>query len=124
MSCAQFICCAVSVCYARRMDYVTLKTQRKFSEEKMQKIPVFTSDKMYCDQYCLLPGQSQRVHKHDSEDKIYIVLEGEAMLEIGSERELLAEGSATIARAGVPHGVMNESASNVVLLVVMAPKPR
>jgi quercetin dioxygenase-like cupin family protein len=105
------------------MDYVTLKTQREFSEEKMQKIPVFTSDKMYCDQYCLLPGQSQRVHTHDAEDKIYIVLEGEAMFDIGGERELLAGGTATIARAGVPHGVSNESASNVVLLVVMAPKP-
>jgi quercetin dioxygenase-like cupin family protein len=105
------------------MDYVTLKTQRKFSEEKMQKVPVFTSDKMYCDQYCLLPGQSQRVHSHDTEDKIYIVLEGEAMLEIDGERELLVKGMATIARAGVPHGVSNESVSNVVLLVMMAPKP-
>lgn len=105
------------------MDYVTLKSQRKFLQEKMQKIPVFTSDKMYCDQYCLLPGQSQRVHTHDAEDKIYIVLEGEAMFDIGDERELLAEGTATIARAGVPHGVINESDSNVVLLVVMAPKP-
>jgi mannose-6-phosphate isomerase-like protein (cupin superfamily) len=106
------------------MDYVTLKTQRKFNQEKMQKVPVFTSDKMYCDQYCLLPGQAQRVHTHDTEDKIYIVLEGEAMFDIGNERELLAEGSATIARAGVPHGVSNESVSNVVLLVVMAPKPK
>lgn len=105
------------------MDYANLKTQRRFSEEKMQKIPVFTSEKMYCDQYCLLPGQSQRVHTHDAEDKIYIVLEGEAIFDIGGERELLADGTATIARAGVLHGVTNESASNVVLLVVMAPKP-
>jgi mannose-6-phosphate isomerase-like protein (cupin superfamily) len=106
------------------MDYINLKAQRNFSEEKMQKIPVFTSDKMYCDQYCLLPGQSQRVHTHATEDKIYIVLEGEAMLDIGTERELLTEGTATIARAGVPHGVSNESVSNVVLLVMMAPKPK
>ncbi len=90
----------------------------------MQKVPVFTSDKLYCDQYCLLPGQAQRVHTHDAEDKIYIVLEGEAMLELGTERELLVEGMGTIARAGVAHGVANESDSNVVLLVVMAPKPK
>jgi quercetin dioxygenase-like cupin family protein len=111
------------VCYAQSMDYVTLKSQRHFAEEKMQKVPVFSSDKFYCDQYCLLPGQAQRVHTHDSEDKIYIVLEGEAMLQIGSERELLVEGMAVIARAGVAHGVQNDSASNVVLLVMMTPKP-
>jgi quercetin dioxygenase-like cupin family protein len=105
------------------MDYVTLKSQRYFAEEKMQKVPVFSSDKLYCDQYCLLPGQAQRVHTHDGEDKIYLVLEGEAMLQIGDERELLVEGMATIARAGVAHGVQNDSASNVVLLVMMAPKP-
>jgi mannose-6-phosphate isomerase-like protein (cupin superfamily) len=106
------------------MDYVTLKKQRRFASEKMQKIPVFFSDKMYCDQYCLLPGQSQRVHTHAAEDKIYIVLEGEAMMEIGGEQELLAEGTAVLAPAGVAHGVRNESASNLVLLVVMAPKPK
>ncbi len=106
------------------MDYVTLKTQRKFAPEQMQKIPVFTSDKMYCDQYCLLPGQAQRVHTHDTEDKIYIVVEGEALFDIGTERELLVEGMATMVRAGVPHGVRNESVSNVVLLVMMAPKPK
>jgi mannose-6-phosphate isomerase-like protein (cupin superfamily) len=104
------------------MDYVTLKQQRQFADEKMQKVPVFASDKMYCDQYCLLPGQAQRVHSHEKEDKIYIVLEGEALFDIGDEQELLPEGTAVIAKAGVPHGVRNDSASNLVLLVVMAPK--
>jgi mannose-6-phosphate isomerase-like protein (cupin superfamily) len=106
------------------MDYVTLQQQRQFAQDKMQKVPVFVSETMYCDQYCLLPGQAQRIHSHDKEDKIYIVLEGEALFDIGDEQELLPEGTATIARAGVPHGVRNDSASNVILLVVMAPKPK
>lgn len=111
-------------CYAGSMDYVTLQQQRQFAKDKMQKVPVFVSDTMYCDQYCLLPGQAQRVHSHEKEDKIYIVLEGEALFDIGDEQELLSEGTAVIARAGVPHGVRNDSDSNVVLLVVMAPKPK
>jgi quercetin dioxygenase-like cupin family protein len=106
------------------MEYVNLGDQRRFSEDKMQKVPVFTSDKLYCDQYCLRPGQAQRVHEHAAEDKVYIVIEGEAMFTIDDEQELLAEGSAVIARAGVPHGVRNDSDSNVVVLVMMAPKPR
>ncbi|UCH24736.1 MAG: cupin domain-containing protein [Trueperaceae bacterium] len=105
------------------MEYVNLEDQRRFGKDKMQKIPVFTSDKFYCDQYCLRPGQAQRVHEHALEDKVYIVIEGEAMFTIGDEQELLAEGSAVIARAGIPHGVRNDSDSDVVVLVMMAPKP-
>lgn len=105
------------------MDYVNLADKRRFEDEKMQKVPVFESGKMFFDQYCLLPGQSQRVHTHDTEDKVYVVLEGEAMFDIGGEQELLPEGTAVIARAGTPHGVFNHSDSNLVLLVMMAPKP-
>lgn len=105
------------------MEYVNLLERRRFADDKMQKVPVFESDKMFFDQYCLKPGQSQRVHSHADEDKVYQVIEGEALFDIGGEQELVTEGMAVIARAGVPHGVSNESDSNVVLLVVMAPKP-
>ncbi len=105
------------------MEYVDLFGQRRFDDDKMQKVPVFTSERLLFDQYCLKPGQAQRVHSHDSEDKIYVVLQGEAMFEVGGEQELLAEGSAVIARSGVPHGVRNDSDSELILLVAMAPKP-
>ena len=105
------------------MNYVDLASNRKFSDDKLQKVPVFESDKMFFDQYCLRPGQAQRVHSHEGEDKVYVVLEGEALFDIGGEQELLAEGTAVIAPAGVPHGVSNHADSDVVLLVVMAPKP-
>jgi quercetin dioxygenase-like cupin family protein len=105
------------------MEIVSLEAIRRFSDTKMQKVPLFDSDKMYCDQYCLLPGQAQKVHSHISEDKIYIVLQGEALFDIGNEQELLPQGNAVIAKAGIPHGVRNDSDSNVILLVVMAPKP-
>ncbi len=106
------------------METTSLKTQRRFSEEKMQKVPLFDSDKMFCDQYCLLPGQSQRVHSHDGEDKVYVVLEGEALFDIGGEQQRLAEGNAVIARATVPHGVRNDSSNKLILLVMMAPRPQ
>ena len=89
----------------------------------MQKVPLFGSDKLFFDQYCLLPGQYQRVHTHEHEDKIYVVLEGEALFDIGNETEMLTAGTAVIARAGVPHGVRNDSGSPLILLVAMAPKP-
>ena len=106
------------------MEYADLSSKRNFSDDKMQKIPVFESDKMFFDQYCLLPGQSQKVHSHEGEDKVYLVLEGEAVFDIGGEQEMLAEGTAVIARAGVPHGVRNDSGTKLVLLVTMAPRPQ
>jgi mannose-6-phosphate isomerase-like protein (cupin superfamily) len=106
------------------MEHAMLAEQRRFKGDKLQKVPVFTSEHMFLDQYCLRPGQSQKVHSHAHEDKVYVVLEGEALFDIGGEQELLPEGYAVIARAGVPHGVRNDSGGDVVLLVVMAPKPR
>ena len=106
------------------MEYTHLTRKRNFSDEKMQKVPVFETDKMFFDQYCLLPGQSQKVHSHEGEDKVYLVLEGEALFDIGGEQEMLTEGTAVIARAGVPHGVRNDSGTKLVLLVTMAPRPQ
>jgi quercetin dioxygenase-like cupin family protein len=105
------------------MDTVTLAQRRTFSPEKLTKVPLFDSGHMFFDLYCLLPGQSQRAHVHDASDKIYVVLEGEAMVQVGNERELVPEGTAVIARAGQQHGVSNESDEQVVLLVAMAPRP-
>jgi mannose-6-phosphate isomerase-like protein (cupin superfamily) len=94
-----------------------------FSEEKMRKISLFDSPHLFYDAYCLLPGQAQKVHAHEGLDKVYYVLSGTGRFTVGDEEEDLGEGHAVIARAGVPHGVRNESEENLVLLVTMAPKP-
>lgn len=104
------------------METVTLAQRRAFGDA-LRKVPLFDSERMLFDLYCLRPGQSQAVHRHDGADKVYVVLEGEALFEVADEQELLPEGSAVIARSGQPHGVRNESNSDVVLLVAMSPRP-
>jgi quercetin dioxygenase-like cupin family protein len=95
----------------------------RFADEKMQKIPLFDSDKYFCDLYCLKPGQDQRIHAHAESDKIYFVLRGRGTFHIaGSERELGA-GETVVARPNQAHGVRNNSAENLVLLVFMSPRP-
>jgi mannose-6-phosphate isomerase-like protein (cupin superfamily) len=93
------------------------------SPEKMTKTPVFDSDRMFFDVYVLLPGQSQRTHAHEASDKVYVVLEGTARVEIGGETARLDPGEAAIARAGVPHGIRNDGSAPLRCLVVMTPKP-
>ena len=105
------------------MESKRVDAEISFSEEKMKKNSLFDSPHLFYDAYCLLPGQAQKVHAHDGSDKIYYVLSGTGRFTIGDEVDDLGAGHAVIARAGVPHGVRNETEENLVLLVTMAPKP-
>ena len=93
----------------------------RFSPEKMVKVNLFESHRMFADLYCMMPGQEQKPHTHDDSDKIYFVLEGRGTFIVGDERTELGPGESCVARAGEPHGVRNDSGENAVLLVFMAP---
>jgi quercetin dioxygenase-like cupin family protein len=105
------------------METVLLSSLNRFDKAKMQKVPIFSTERLFYDLYCLLPGQFQKVHSHVKEDKIYLVLEGEATFEIGGKNGTLGNGEAVIARAGISHGVRNSTDQQVILLVTMAPRP-
>ena len=105
------------------MESKRVSAEISFSEEKMKKNGLFDSPHLFYDAYCLLPGQSQKVHAHEGSDKVYYVLSGTGRFTVGAEEEDLGEGQAVIARAGAPHGVRNESQEDLVLLVTMAPRP-
>ena len=95
----------------------------RFSDDKMQKIPLFESAKYFCDIYCLKPGQDQRIHAHAESDKIYFVLRGSGWFHIAGEDRELGSGHAVIARPGQEHGVRNTASEELVLLVFMTPRP-
>ncbi len=105
------------------MESRQLTDHISFSDEKMKKNALFDSPNLFYDAYCLLPGQAQKVHSHEESDKVYFVVRGSGRFTIGEEEADLTEGNAAIARAGVPHGVRNDSEDELVLLVTMAPRP-
>lgn len=78
----------------------------RFSEEKYQKVNLYESHRLFCDVYCLLPGQSQRAHVHNDEDKIYQALTGPARYRLAVQRarcrpvsrRLRPQGSSTPSR--------------------------
>jgi mannose-6-phosphate isomerase-like protein (cupin superfamily) len=100
-----------------------LKTQRRFSLEKMQKVNLFATERMFTDVYCLEPGQEQKRHAHSGADKIYFVVEGTGCFHIGGEECELGPDHIVLAPASIEHGVRNESSARLVLLVFMAPNP-
>jgi mannose-6-phosphate isomerase-like protein (cupin superfamily) len=95
----------------------------RFSDDKMQKIPLFDSAKYFCDLYCLKPGQDQRIHSHAESDKIYFVLRGKGTFHIGGEERELGPDEIVVARPGEAHGVKNAATEDLVLLVFMMPRP-
>ena len=105
------------------METISIADAVAFSEEKMKKNALFDSPHLFYDAYCLLPGQSQKIHAHDGSDKVYYILQGTGRFTVGDKERDLSEGNAVIARAGDSHGVSNETQENLVLLVTMAPRP-
>lgn len=100
-----------------------LKLERRFSRDKMQKVNLFETERMFTDIYCLEPGQEQKRHAHHGADKIYVVLEGAGRFHIGDDERDLGPDEIVIAPSDVEHGVRNESQHRLVLLVFMAPNP-
>ncbi len=94
-----------------------------FATEKMRKVNLFTTERMFCDVYCFEPGQEQTPHAHAGSDKVYYVLQGNGQVRVGEETKELGPGDIALAPAGSAHGVRNPGPERLTVLVYMAPKP-
>jgi len=94
-----------------------------FAPDKMKKVNLFDTPRMFCDVYGLTPGQEQAAHAHAGADKVYFVLDGVGRFRIGDEEREVGRGYAVLAPAGASHAVQNPGPEALTLLVFMAPKP-
>ena len=102
---------------------IRVKDHVKLQADRMARIALATTERAQLDLYCVAPGQAQRPHTHGDQDKIYYVLEGKGRFTVGTETQTLEAGDATVARAGVEHGLLNEGAAPLLVLVVVTPPP-
>ncbi len=105
------------------MNVVNISDHQQFSSEKMKKNNLFQTPRFFCDIYCFEPGQEQKGHIHDEQDKVYFVLEGQGTLQVGSEKQVLGPGQGTMAPAGEEHGVKNHAGQRLKVLVFVSPNP-
>jgi quercetin dioxygenase-like cupin family protein len=96
---------------------------RRFDAAKLQKLNLFQTPRLFCDVYCLEPGQAQKPHRHEGADKIYAVLEGEVLIRVGADSAAVGAGGAALAPAGIEHGLENPGPARAAVLVFMAPCP-
>jgi quercetin dioxygenase-like cupin family protein len=102
---------------------IKVKERAQFSLDKMAKIALATTERAQLDLYCVSPGQSQKPHRHDGQDKVYYVLEGGGRFALAGQEERLIAGEALVAPAGVEHGLVNDGTEPLLVLVVVAPPP-
>ena len=95
----------------------------KFQPEKLAKIALAGTPRMQLDLYCVAPGQAQKPHTHDAQDKVYYVVRGAGRFSLAGKEEAVSEGEALVAPAGVEHGLVNDGPNPLVVLVVVAPPP-
>jgi mannose-6-phosphate isomerase-like protein (cupin superfamily) len=99
------------------------RSSAAFAADKMKKVNLFDTERMFCDVYGLNPGQEQTPHAHAGSDKVYFVLDGTGRFRIGDDERDVGSGYAVLAPAGMSHAVRNPGPARLVLLVFMAPKP-
>jgi mannose-6-phosphate isomerase-like protein (cupin superfamily) len=70
----------------------------------------------------LKPGEALRKHKTPV-DVNFFVLEGEGIVEIGDEREMVKKDQLIFSPAKIPHLLRNESEKDFRFLVIKTPTP-
>jgi quercetin dioxygenase-like cupin family protein len=95
----------------------------RFSAEKMGKTNIARGDSLFAGLNCFEPGQEHAPHAHSGQDKLYVILEGSGMVQVGEQSELLSAGDAAFAPAGVMHSIRNTGQTRLVVMAILAPPP-
>jgi quercetin dioxygenase-like cupin family protein len=90
----------------------------------MGKGDVVQGESLFAGLNCFEPGQEHAPHAHKGQDKLYFVLEGSGIVQVGDQTETLSAGDAAFAPSGVLHSVRNPGPGRLIVMAVMAPPPR
>ena len=78
----------------------------------------FKSNIDFCDRVVIPPDSSIGYHQHGNNEEMYIVLEGEGLMTIDEKEFVVRKGDMILNPAGGQHGLVNNSAKNIDLLVI------
>ena len=72
-----------------------------YSPDKMRKVGLVDTPNLFCDAYCLEPGQEQTAHRHGVGDKLYYVVAGTGQIRVGNEEHAVAPGDLVCAEGRI-----------------------
>jgi quercetin dioxygenase-like cupin family protein len=96
----------------------------QFSDAKMAKTTLVKGTQMFAGLNCFEPGQEHALHCHSGQEKLYVVLEGTAIVQIGERTETLPPGGVAFAADNVPHSVKNPGPGRLVVMAILSPPPK
>jgi quercetin dioxygenase-like cupin family protein len=95
----------------------------RWQADRMGKSTLFESTRLLVGLNAFEPGQAHALHAHHGMDKLYHVLDGEGVFLLEGSEVAMHAGDLLIAPDGVPHGIRNDGARRLLVLVVLAPAP-
>lgn len=95
-----------------------------FELTKMGKSTVAEGEFLFAGLNAFEPGQEHAPHAHQGQDKLYLILEGTGIVQIGGEEQHLSAGDAALAPSGILHSIHNPGPQRLVVLAILAPPPR
>jgi quercetin dioxygenase-like cupin family protein len=96
----------------------------RFTPERMSKSTLVEGGSLFAGLNCFESGQEHALHAHQGQDKLYVVLEGSGVVQVGEQTEPLSAGDAAFAPSGVVHSIRNPGPDRLVVMAVLAPPPR
>lgn len=78
----------------------------------------FHSNIDFCDRVVVPPDSSIGYHRHGNNEEMYILLEGEGLMTIDGKEVVVRKGDMILNQAGGHHGLLNNSAEDIDLLVI------
>lgn len=94
-----------------------------FRSDKHGKQDLLRGEFLYAGLNTFEPGQVQAVHSHNGQDKLYYVVEGTGVVEVGGEVSTVHATDLVLAPSGVPHGIVNPGPGRLIVMVVFGPPP-
>jgi quercetin dioxygenase-like cupin family protein len=95
----------------------------KFMPERMGKTTIVQGGFLFAGLNSFESGQEHAPHAHDGQDKLYLILEGSGMVQVGDQTERLSAGDAAFAPSGVVHSIRNPGPERLVVMAVLGPPP-
>lgn len=105
------------------MEIAKVTEKARFSPDKMAKVDLARGTMLSAGLNCFEAGQEHAAHVHAGQDKLYYVVQGQGVLQIGNEEGPFSVGDVAIAPSGVEHALRNPGPEPLVVLVVFAPPP-
>jgi quercetin dioxygenase-like cupin family protein len=100
-----------------------VSSMARFAPDKMGKSKVAEGSTLFVGLNSFEPGQQHAAHAHPGQDKLYFVLEGSGVVQIGDDTETLSSGDAAFAPSGVLHSIHNPGPERLIVMAILAPPP-